>query len=1115
MANPFTRPVAYKYKPLGFEAFAQPLAKKQASYDAAVTAYDDTMYDLPALPGDEGKVRDVENKLTTNLEDLRNEFTKTKDYKTATRKLKELNRYYKTSDETQSYRTNYDAFQEWKKERRKMVEKGKLSEEDYKKELTITLGEYTKKGGTNYDPSTKDYNPISLVRSPHNMDKEIQEWALKYAKADKANKEVMIELANLNPNEEAKIRAIKQTLKYNTPEEIASAVKMSLMGSDRFKEYLDSKADLNYRYNKLADSDWSPNLKDAKLKELDKNITNIQEITRGVDNSAAELVFLKKALGTGATDITPEALDKLEKDFITKYGATPEEVLTAEKYHEKQKEDFLNSYKKNPDGVEQELFKDYYYQDRIQSEANAMGSLLGFTEEDIFGIGGSGSGSGSSSSGGGRFVAKKGDDPILKNTGYDIVSTKDANKMTIIKQKERIINNKKTAIDDIFGTNVAEETDLNTIKNTAEKEDINQIGAQLLQTIYGTVDPDETDMMKTIVSTTAFDSENLNNNLTELMTDTQGASQKIKNILSSYQLQVSQDINDPTKFANDLRQFGIPITNENATELLESLNTSHSNGELSRFGEKLEALNSINRKLQTIQNREEAAHISYKQDKVGGINEVLNILNPGGKNKKDTEAWESQSFIKKGTLQNEYHMANSTWRNTIFDPLMYENSKERKELAAEGDRSARLKFLSNNLYPLSLDEVAQKAGYKNTSDAVKNGFKFAAAEIPSELLYTGENAGTLKELEINYNNHLKEELGMKDMPGWWLSGWNATKRSWAPGSKVAQREGEGTFSIGDIIQMHEDWYVQKNPGQFEQNIMAYEYSGNTSLTKGLTNIIGSIDQVPKLNLAFQTSWDDVPGFTTKGASAVLPDTKFATEKPKIAIMGDRLVVGIPYTYDDGGKDVANTVYVDFNTDAISAADKESMIDAILIDAHQIKDKGGHVAPYVFDIAQQARFNARYPNNGISTTYSNSLPLDKGAEVVMDEMPMVGEKGQDGAITLEIVKRQTSKDEADYVLRRVANTSSIEDGYIVYGEGEQAQGEIMSFKTPEAVKQYLAYQFLEQLKIRNLGFDPNVTVGSGEVSDRAEKYNTKVTQSNEYIDYRNHPAYRDYPEEFFE
>ncbi len=1119
MANPFTRPIAYKYKPLGFEAFATPLARKQAAYDEAISAYDDMSFDLPELPGDEKKVKAIESKLTNNLTDLRDQLTGTKDYRTAISKLKQLNKYYTSSDETQSYRSNYDSFQKYKEERRKMVEKGKLSEEDYKLEVGLTLGEFANKGGTNYDSKTGDYNPINLVRSPHNMDKEIQEWALKYAKADKANRKYMLEVANLTDGDKEKV--LKQTLKYNTAQEIASAVQSALMSSDRFREYLESKADLNYRHQKLQDKNWSPNLKQRRLEDYDANINKYQNIV---------------------TEYINAATDDEKQAVADKYGISEADATDILSKLSDKKSEFSETYDSNPEATERSLYSDYFYQDRMQSESSAMGDLLGFAEEDIFGIGGAGSGSGSnSSSSKGRFVAKPGDDPILKSTGYNVVSTEDAHEMTIIDQKERIINNKKTAVDDIFGTNLAEETDLGTIKNTAEKEDINQIGAQLLQTIYGTVDPDETGMMKTMVSITAFDSENLNNNLTQLMADTQGASQKIKNILSSYQLQVSQDINDPTKFANDLRQFGIPITDENAKELLYSLNTAFDNGELSKFGEKLEALNSINRKLQTIQNREEAAYTSYHQDETGGINEAINVLNPGGgeggKSRQDTRAWEDQTFVKKHTFMEEYFPDGLTWRGTIFDPTTYEGSRERKMINQFATRSERMHASLDATYgPLTIDQVAQKAGYKNASDAIEKGFNFTFDEMPTNLIakevlkfreeyVTGgdpdwrDEYRDRGELLFYFNDELKGKLGMKDMPGWWAGAWNATKNSFVPGHQLGQRQGEGVYFLGDLLRMHRDWYIEKNPGQFEQNIMAYEYSGNTSLTKGLTNIIGSIDQVPKLNLAFQTSWNDVPGFTTAGTSPVLPGTKFAEEKPKIAIMGDRLVVGIPYVYDDGGKDVANTVYVDFNTDAISAADKESMIDAILTDAHQIKDKGGHVAPYVFDVAQQARFNARYPNNGISTTYSNSLPLDKGEEVVMDEMPMVGEKGQEGAITLEIVKRQISKNEADYVLRRVANTPLIDDGYIVYGEGEKAEGEIISFETPEAVKQYLAYQFLEKLQIRNLGFDPNVNVGSGEPSNRAEKYNINkkgMKRSDEEIQwYRNHPAYQDYPEEFFD
>ena len=104
MANPFTLPVRYKYKPLGFETFAAPLAAKQKSYDDALTAYDAATYDLPSLPGEEQQVRDIEGKLSSNLDRLQDQFLKTTDFRTATRKLAQLNKYYSSLDK--NWKTN-------------------------------------------------------------------------------------------------------------------------------------------------------------------------------------------------------------------------------------------------------------------------------------------------------------------------------------------------------------------------------------------------------------------------------------------------------------------------------------------------------------------------------------------------------------------------------------------------------------------------------------------------------------------------------------------------------------------------------------------------------------------------------------------------------------------------------------------------------------------------------------------------------------------------------------------------------------------------------------------------------------------------------------------------
>jgi len=68
MANPYSRPLQYQYKPLGLDAFAAPLKEMQKSYDITKSAYEDTLYDFTTLSGDEDYKNALERKFNRNLE---------------------------------------------------------------------------------------------------------------------------------------------------------------------------------------------------------------------------------------------------------------------------------------------------------------------------------------------------------------------------------------------------------------------------------------------------------------------------------------------------------------------------------------------------------------------------------------------------------------------------------------------------------------------------------------------------------------------------------------------------------------------------------------------------------------------------------------------------------------------------------------------------------------------------------------------------------------------------------------------------------------------------------------------------------------------------------------
>ena len=1020
MANPFTRPVAYKYKPLGFEAFAQPLAKKQASYDAAMTAYDDTMYDLPALPGDEGKVRDVENKLTTNLEDLRNEFTKTKDYKTATRKLKELNRYYKTSDETQSYRTNYDAFQEWKKERRKLVEKGKLSEEDYKQELAITLGEYAKKGGTNYDPSTKDYNPISLVRSPHNMDEEIQKWAFKLGQANHKEREFQLtQLSNLGFDID-KDAILKISEKGSSPEAIQEAVKRGLLSSSRFKEYLDSKADLNYRYNKLADSDWSPNLKDAELKELDKNITDIQEIARGVDNSAAELVFLKKAIGTGATDITPEALDKLEKDFITKYGATPEEVLTAEKYHEKQKEDFLNSYKKNPDGVEQELFKDYYYQKRLDEEAAAMGTTFGGMQKDISTLVAE---SESTGKGAGKEPFK-----YKGVVGIDNIIYSKTNSPDLAERDEKIDNEYNDLLDGIFSEEPVMETMTNGVRTLLNSDgSFANIGNTMLYALNTAADIDGDGKIDP--------SSQFTNTKEDFEKNPEYYTTRMGQVLTAYSraTEGSENLEESKeKFDNLLEEYNIEFAQDNTLTNQVFNNLYSRPDELSKLASSLTAAQKLNQDKEVINDFTKHIDKVYWEDPIAkAMISKIRGKNPNG------SMWQAVNPYGADVTYDPY-------KGTVYDLAFWKPGEGHKQI--------------------SVEYVAQLAGYDNLEHALKEGYTFT------------EPGAKKKGISASFFN-------------------STTKRMY----KFLGLKGDGSglqdnthFPVKQILEEVREYTISRDPGKYDKEQMIYKIFGNDTLSDYLKDKIPNAEAVINYTPAFASDWDDAnrkhrnntPGFTTSGPDA---GTKL-TGKWQPAIIGQTLMLTAPYVYkNEKGNEVSDNLYINFNNDKIDQNLKEAIVTQVILDSEKSNQAN---AGLIRDAAYRMRFNLRLPHNAINNIYADALPVNPGESKLLDWMPVTGVLGESG-ISLKVMKNVNKENTTYYTLltEDKANPDNLETNSIV-GHIVNGKEVPLKFKTANEIKTYLGQEyFKEDISIKAPEYDPgkltSIPEGSYSLKDPAD------------------------------
>jgi predicted nucleic acid-binding Zn-ribbon protein len=125
MANPYSRPVRYKYQPINVGVLAQPLAQQQAAYDQQTALIDNASFDIKALDSDSEVVKKKKEALQASLDEMSKDLLNTKDFRSASRKLAKLNKFYTTSDEIQSHQQNYAQYQQHKADLQKRVEKGR------------------------------------------------------------------------------------------------------------------------------------------------------------------------------------------------------------------------------------------------------------------------------------------------------------------------------------------------------------------------------------------------------------------------------------------------------------------------------------------------------------------------------------------------------------------------------------------------------------------------------------------------------------------------------------------------------------------------------------------------------------------------------------------------------------------------------------------------------------------------------------------------------------------------------------------------------------------------------------------------------------------------------
>ena len=306
--TPYSTPIKTEYKPMGYEAFAQPLSAMQAQFDTTKTALDAADFALARLGQDDDKAEEKVKMAEEDRDALVNNLMSTGNYRQAAQKLMELNKKYNKDDENLAIKGNHEKYTAAKKDFREKVDKGYYSESDFKLWDFKTRNQFK---GTNFDPSTKDYTAINTNMLTENKEKEMMDLTLKVAgMAPEQGYETLQNLGMIDPFTK---RELENQVKYKDRDQISGEIERFIRNSDQFKDFVRERGDLEWYYNTSNDPEFQDNFVDQSIGLLDGQIKSYTD-------------YAAQATDANQKKQAAEQIAKLQKDKLALVGEADKSV---------------------------------------------------------------------------------------------------------------------------------------------------------------------------------------------------------------------------------------------------------------------------------------------------------------------------------------------------------------------------------------------------------------------------------------------------------------------------------------------------------------------------------------------------------------------------------------------------------------------------------------------------------------------------------------------------------------------------------------------------------------------------------------------------------------------
>jgi hypothetical protein len=238
--TPLSTPFTTEYKPLGLEAFAEPLSKMKEKFDVTKSEIDKTKYALSRMSQDDERAKKLLADLDAKTQELSQNLTRSGNYRVATQQLQDLNEWFNTNPEFAGMKQNYNNYQKNYALMQKKLEKREITQDDFE---TWDYYVRNKFSGTNYDPTTGNYSTGNFTPKSENREKEIEDLVLKIA-AMEEDQQVNAIMGINSAVDAGEIR--QQLTKYRTKEDAARSIRNFITTGERFKNWKQEDAQMKF-----------------------------------------------------------------------------------------------------------------------------------------------------------------------------------------------------------------------------------------------------------------------------------------------------------------------------------------------------------------------------------------------------------------------------------------------------------------------------------------------------------------------------------------------------------------------------------------------------------------------------------------------------------------------------------------------------------------------------------------------------------------------------------------------------------------------------------------------------------------------------------------------------